>query len=57
MSCLPMVRLLSNHPVVDKYNLSSLRMMSSGAAPLSQELVEAVYARIGVGIKQGYGLS
>ena len=53
----PVVLLLSKHPVVDKYSLSSLRMMSSGAAPLSQELVEAVYARIGVGIKQGYGLS
>lgn len=53
----PVVLLLSKHPVVDKYDLSSLRMMNSGAAPLTQELVEAVYARIKVGIKQGYGLS
>ncbi|KAF9885666.1 hypothetical protein FE257_012648 [Aspergillus nanangensis] len=53
----PVVLLLGKHPIVDKYNLSSLRMMNSGAAPLTQELVEAVYARIKVGIKQGYGLS
>lgn len=53
----PVVLLLGKHPVVDKYDLSSLRMMNSGAAPLTQELVEAVYSRIKVGIKQGYGLS
>ncbi|RAH86406.1 acetyl-CoA synthetase-like protein [Aspergillus japonicus CBS 114.51] len=53
----PVVLLLGKHPIVDKYDLSSLRMMNSGAAPLTQELVEAVYARIKCGIKQGYGLS
>ncbi|KAJ5776911.1 hypothetical protein N7520_000157 [Penicillium odoratum] len=53
----PVVLLLGKHPVVDKYDLSSLRMMNSGAAPLTQELVESVYSRIKVGIKQGYGLS
>lgn len=53
----PVVLLLGKHPVVDKYDLSSLRLMNSGAAPLTQELVDAVYARIKTGIKQGYGLS
>lgn len=53
----PVVLLLGKHPVVDKYDLSSLRLMNSGAAPLTQELVETVYARLKVGIKQGYGLS
>jgi acyl-CoA synthetase (AMP-forming)/AMP-acid ligase II len=53
----PVVLLLGKHPAVDKYDLSSLRMMNSGAAPLTQELVENVYSRIKVGIKQGYGLS
>ncbi|KAE8148032.1 hypothetical protein BDV25DRAFT_131569 [Aspergillus avenaceus] len=53
----PVVLLLSKHPIVDKYDLSTLRMMNSGAAPLTHELVEAVYARIKCGIKQGYGLS
>ncbi|KAJ5368561.1 uncharacterized protein N7496_008321 [Penicillium cataractarum] len=53
----PVLLLLSKAPVVEKYDLSSLRMMNSGASPLTTELVEAVYARINVGVKQGYGLS
>lgn len=53
----PVALLLSKHDVVDKYDLSSLRMMNSAAAPLTRELVEAVYSRIKVGIKQGFGLS
>lgn len=53
----PVVLLLGKHPIVDKYDLSSMRMMNSGAAPLTQELVETVYGRIKTGIKQGYGLS
>jgi 4-coumarate--CoA ligase len=31
----PVLLLLVKHPVVGKYDLSSLQMMSSGAAPLS----------------------
>ncbi|KAL8727106.1 MAG: hypothetical protein Q9166_006293 [cf. Caloplaca sp. 2 TL-2023] len=53
----PVVLLLSKLPIVDKYDLSSLRMMCSGAAPLTRELVDAVYKRINKPVKQGYGLS
>ncbi|KAL9528833.1 putative 4-coumarate--CoA ligase [Sphaerulina musiva] len=53
----PVVLLLTKHPIVEKYDLSSLRMMNSGAAPLTRDLVEATHKRIGVPIKQGYGLS
>ncbi|KAI9796146.1 MAG: hypothetical protein M1833_006484 [Piccolia ochrophora] len=53
----PVVLLLGKHPNVDKYDLSSLRMMNSGAAPLTKELVDTVYKRLKVPIKQGYGLS
>ncbi|MCJ1449041.1 MAG: hypothetical protein MMC23_009560 [Stictis urceolatum] len=53
----PVVLLLAKHPIVDKYDLSSLRMLNSGAAPLTQDLVESMYARIKVPVKQGYGLS
>ena len=53
----PVVLLLGKHPIVDKYDLSSLRMLSSGAAPLTQELVNTVYQRLKIPIKQGYGLS
>ena len=53
----PMVLLLCKHPCVDKYDLSSLRMTNSGAAPLTRELVEAVFKRKEIRVKQGYGLS
>ncbi|RMZ88242.1 hypothetical protein DV736_g4536, partial [Chaetothyriales sp. CBS 134916] len=53
----PMVLLLAKHPAVPKYDLSSLRMSNSGAAPLTRELVDTVYKRMGVRVKQGYGLS
>ena len=52
-----MVLLLCKHPCVDKYDLSSLRMTNSGAAPLTRELVEAVFKRKKIRVKQGYGLS
>ncbi|OCT46522.1 putative 4-coumarate--CoA ligase 1 [Cladophialophora carrionii] len=53
----PVVLALAKHPLVDKYNLSSLRMMHSSAAPLTADLVQMVYRRLKVPIKQGYGLS
>lgn len=53
----PVILLLGKHPSVKKYDLSSLRMLNSGAAPLAQELVETVYREIKVPIKQGYGLT
>lgn len=53
----PIVLLLSKHPSVDKYDLSTIRMMNSGAAPLTRELVDAVYERLKIPVKQGYGLS
>ncbi|KAI9876250.1 MAG: hypothetical protein M1823_007314, partial [Watsoniomyces obsoletus] len=53
----PMVLLLCKHPCVDKYDLSSLRMTNSGAAPLTRELVEALFKRKQIRVKQGYGLS
>ncbi|KAF2710315.1 4-coumarate-CoA ligase-like protein [Pleomassaria siparia CBS 279.74] len=53
----PVVLLLSKHPVVSKYDLSTVRMMNSGAAPLTKELVNALYDRLKIPVKQGYGLS
>ncbi|KAF1815880.1 acetyl-CoA synthetase-like protein [Eremomyces bilateralis CBS 781.70] len=53
----PIVLALSKHPIVDKYDLSSIRMINSGAAPLTHDIVDAVYKRLKVPIKQGYGLS
>ena len=53
----PVVLLLAKSPAVSKYDLSSLRMLNSGAAPLTKELQNAVYDRIKLPVKQGYGLS
>lgn len=53
----PVALLLSKHPLVDKYDLSSLKEMTSAAAPLTQELIHAVYDRLKVPLTQAYGLS
>ncbi|KAH8697923.1 putative phenylacetyl-CoA ligase [Talaromyces proteolyticus] len=53
----PVLLLLTKHPIVDKYRLSSLRMLHSGAVPLSRDLALATARRINVPVKQGYGLS
>jgi 4-coumarate--CoA ligase len=53
----PIVLALAKHPVVDRYDLSSLRFLNSGAAPLTKELVEGVWDRLKIVVKQGYGLS
>ncbi|KAF2429628.1 acetyl-CoA synthetase-like protein [Tothia fuscella] len=48
---------LSKHPIVSSFDLSSIRMINCGAAPLGKHVVEAVFKRTGIRIKQGYGLS
>jgi acyl-CoA synthetase (AMP-forming)/AMP-acid ligase II len=53
----PIVLLLGKSPIVDKYDLSSLRLVNSGAAPLTKELVSIVRKRLSVPVRQGYGLS
>lgn len=53
----PIVLHLAKHPAVSSYDLSSLRMTQSGAAPLTRELIEQVFKRVNIRIKQGYGLS
>ena len=53
----PIVLALAKHPVVDKYDLSSLRLVGSGGAPLGAPLASACEARIKVNVRQGYGLT
>jgi len=48
---------LAKHPAVDKYDISSLRMVISGAAPLGSEVQDAVKERTGISVKQGWGMS
>ncbi|KAI1118812.1 hypothetical protein F5Y14DRAFT_397775 [Nemania sp. NC0429] len=53
----PVVLALAKHPAVSKYDLSSVKFVNSGAAPLSRNLVEAVWDRLTIPVMQGYGLS
>ncbi|KAG7401340.1 hypothetical protein PHYBOEH_001756 [Phytophthora boehmeriae] len=53
----PIVQFLAKHPLVDKYDLSSLNRMASGGAPLGEELQNAIRNRLGVAVLQGYGMT
>jgi acyl-CoA synthetase (AMP-forming)/AMP-acid ligase II len=53
----PIVLALAKHPAVDKFDLSSLRFVMSGAAPLSAELGEAAARRLDCIVMQGYGMT
>ena len=53
----PVAVALAKHPLVERYDLSSLRSIMSGAAPLDQDLGHAVSQRLGCQVVQGYGMS
>ncbi len=53
----PIVLGLAKHPVVDQFDLSSLRMVFSGAAPLGADLAAEASARIGCEVVQGFGMT
>ena len=53
----PIVLALAKHPAVDKYDLSSLSDMLSGAAPLPEPVSRACAARTGIVVRQGYGMT
>ncbi len=62
----PILLALAKHPLVEQFDLSSLRSVTSGAAPLDESLALAVEARLrglagtgedGVTVAQGYGMT
>jgi acyl-CoA synthetase (AMP-forming)/AMP-acid ligase II len=53
----PVAVALAKHPLVDSYDLSTLRAVLSGAAPLDEDLGHAVADRIGCPVVQGYGMT
>ena len=53
----PMVLGLAKHPIVDDFDLSSIRQIFSGAAPLGADLAAAAAARVGCEVVQGYGMT
>jgi acyl-CoA synthetase (AMP-forming)/AMP-acid ligase II len=53
----PVVVALAKHPVVDKYDLSRVEWLFSGAAPLGPELTALVEKRLSLKVRQGYGMT
>ncbi|MGY1723874.1 4-coumarate--CoA ligase family protein [Blastococcus sp. SYSU DS0533] len=59
----PILLALAKHPLVDQYDLSSLTSITSGAAPLDEQLALAAQTRLrkgadtGVTVGQGYGMT
>ena len=53
----PIALALAKHPAVEGRDLSSVRTLMSGAAPLGADLIEQVTERVGCKVIQGYGLT
>lgn len=53
----PIAVALAKHPLVDQYDLSAIKVIFSGAAPLDGTLASAVATRLGCTVCQGYGMT
>ncbi|MEO6880049.1 MAG: AMP-binding protein [Mycobacteriaceae bacterium] len=53
----PIAVALAKHPAVEGVDLSSVKVVFSGAAPLDEALGRAVATRLGCTVRQGYGMS
>ena len=53
----PIVLALAKHPAVDRYDLSKLESVLSGAAPLPEPVARACADRNQLIVRQGYGLT
>ncbi|KAJ1730284.1 hypothetical protein H4S06_001354 [Coemansia sp. BCRC 34490] len=53
----PIILALTKSPLTKKYDISSLKFINSGAAPLTRELQVEAERSLGVHVTQGYGMS
>jgi acyl-CoA synthetase (AMP-forming)/AMP-acid ligase II len=53
----PIVLALARHPAVAGYDLTSLRLITSGAAPLGAGLADECARRLACRVKQAYGMT
>ncbi|MFT6290716.1 MAG: 4-coumarate--CoA ligase [Ilumatobacter sp.] len=53
----PIILGLAKHPIVDQYDMSSVRQIFSGAAPLGAELAAEAGERLGCEVVQGFGMT
>jgi acyl-CoA synthetase (AMP-forming)/AMP-acid ligase II len=53
----PIVLGMVKHPAVAQFDLSSVRLVFSGAAPLGEDMARALIQRLGCPVVQGYGMT
>ena len=53
----PIVLGLVKHPAVAQFDLSSVRLVFSGAAPLGEDIARALSQKLGCPVVQGYGMT
>jgi acyl-CoA synthetase (AMP-forming)/AMP-acid ligase II len=53
----PVVLMLSREPQVAAHNLSALRLLHCGAAPIADDIARACCKRLGCEIRYGYGMT
>ena len=53
----PIALALATHPLVDEHDLSSLRALGVGAAPLSADVEQRCADRLGCLVSQGFGMT
>ncbi len=53
----PVVLALAKQPVVDRYDVSWLRVIFAGAAPIGEDVARACAERVGCYVQQVYGLT
>jgi len=53
----PIIIGLASAPIVDDYDLSSIKQVFSGAAPLGAELADQASKRLGCEVVQGFGMT
>ena len=52
----PVITFLSKHPLVDNYDLTSVDTIISGAAPLGEQLTNALWKRLPTVVAVGQGI-
>jgi acyl-CoA synthetase (AMP-forming)/AMP-acid ligase II len=53
----PIVLGMVKHPAVAQFDLSSVRLVFSGAAPLGEDIARALASKLGCPVVQGYGMT
>jgi len=53
----PVALALAKHPMIDNFDLSSMDQVVCGAAPMGEELSDAVTARLGCAMCQAFGMT